>query len=97
MNFGDIPAQYSKYESSAVAILPVPFDMTSTWIKGADKGPETIIKASSHMELYDCVTQTEVYKEGICTLTPLEASDPEELFIKVRKKTSELIDHQKNT
>lgn len=41
--------------------------MTSTWIKGADKGPAAIIEASKNMELYDIETDSEVYKRGIYT------------------------------
>ena len=34
----------------------VPYDATSTWLKGADRGPEAIIEASSHLELFDIET-----------------------------------------
>lgn len=48
-------------------ILPVPFDRTSSWLKGSDKGAEAIIEASRHMELYDIETGSEVYKSGLHT------------------------------
>lgn len=66
-NFGALPKTYSSYKHSKVVILPVPFDRTSSWLKGSDKGPEAIIEASRHMELYDIETGSEVYKSGLHT------------------------------
>ncbi len=78
MNFGGIAPEYSAYESSPIVILPVPFDATSTWIKGADQGPDAILEASANMELYDIETDSEVYTKGIYTAGPvLEESSPE--------------------
>jgi len=84
MNFGGIAPEYSAYESSPIVILPVPFDATSTWIKGADQGPDAILEASANMELYDIETDSEVYTKGIFTADPvLEESSPEKLATKV--------------
>jgi agmatinase len=66
-NFGYLPKQYSEPENSAIVIIPVAYDGTSTWMKGADKGPEAIIEASANMELYDIETDSQVYKKGIFT------------------------------
>ena len=46
MNFGGNEVVYS-YPESAIAIIPVPYDGTSTWIKGADAGPEALLQASN--------------------------------------------------
>ena len=69
-NFGDLPEKYSDVDNSSIVIIPVAYDGTSTWIKGADKGPKAIIEASANMELYDIETDSEVYKQGIFTETP---------------------------
>jgi agmatinase len=80
MNFGGIPPACSLYESSPIVILPVPFDGTSTWIKGADKGPAAILEASANMELYDIETDSEVYLKGIHTADPvIEKTSPERM------------------
>jgi agmatinase len=42
-NFGGLPERYSNLKDARVVIVPVPYDQTSTWIKGADKGPAAII------------------------------------------------------
>jgi agmatinase len=72
LNFGCLPQEYSAPEAASVAIVPVPYDGTSTWLKGADKGPQAIIEASANMELYDIETDSEVYRKGIFTDKPLE-------------------------
>jgi len=38
-NFGAIPAEYAGDAAARIVVLPVPYDETSTWIKGADRGP----------------------------------------------------------
>jgi len=80
LNFGYLPEEYSNPENSTIVIIPVPYDGTSTWIKGADKGPEAIIEASANMELYDIETDSEVYKKGIFTDSPVQGlSFPEDV------------------
>lgn len=66
--YGDFEEQYTNYETAAIAILPVAYDGTSTWLKGADKGPQAILEASPNMEFYDIETDSEVFKQGIATL-----------------------------
>ena len=34
-NFGDLPAKYSEEGNSRIVVVPVPYDKTSTWLKGA--------------------------------------------------------------
>lgn len=95
-NFGDLPKEYSSEKNSQIVILPVPFDGTSTWIKGADKGPKAILEASANMELYDIETDSEVYKKGICLLPAItEKSSPEKMSAKVREAVGEQIKKKK--
>jgi len=67
INFGYLPEEYSDPENAGIIIIPVAYDGTSTWIKGADKGPTAIIEASANMELYDIETDSQVYRKGIYT------------------------------
>ncbi|MBI4439427.1 agmatinase [Candidatus Woesearchaeota archaeon] len=69
------------YDKSKIVVVPVPYDATSTWIKGADKGPDAIIDASPNLEFYDIETGSEVYKQGIFTDNPvLEKKSPEKMI-----------------
>lgn len=93
--YAGIPEKYSRIETARVVLIPVPYDGTSTWQKGADKGPEAFLAASENMELYDIETGTEVYKKGIYLENPIEDySTPEKLVSKVHNVTKSFI--QKN-
>jgi len=97
-NFGGLPDRYSNLKDALVVIVPVPYDQTSTWIKGADKGPAAIIEASANMELYDIETNSEVYLRGIYTDKAVEERDfPEAMVEAVRKRVGEYIKSGKFT
>ena len=94
IHYGDLPKQYAAESTSKVVIVPVPYDGTSTWVKGADKGPEALLEASANMELYDIETDTEVYKVGIYTAPAIEDDNsPEEMVSAVKEETEK---HLKN-
>ena len=96
INFGDLPQANSQLENSKIVILPVPYDGTSTWGKGADKGPAAIIEASANMELYDIETDSEVYKKNIFTAEPvIEKGGPEKMVKKVKSAVSGFLSQEK--
>lgn len=95
MHFGGYEI-VNDYRSAAIAIVPVPYDETSTYIKGADRGPDAIMEASPNLEFYDIETNSDIRSLGICTLEPVtEKSSPEALVIAVREKISALIKENK--
>lgn len=95
-SFGDFTPEQMRYESAAIAILPVPYDGTSTWIKGADRGPEALLDASFNLEFYDIETQTEVYRRGIATLEPItESGSPEAMAQEVERRMEQILDDGK--
>ena len=96
VHFGDITKQYAKLKESEIVILPIPYDGTSTWIKGADKGPEAILEASANMELYDIETDSEVYQQGIFTAPPVtENSSPEKMVEAAYQAAKKYVDADK--
>lgn len=70
-NFGNLEPAFSAYDTARVAVLPVPYDSTTTARAGAREGPMAIIDASADMELFDLVLEREPYKAGITTLPEL--------------------------
>lgn len=54
-------------DNARYVILGVPYDGTSTFVKGADKGPQAILDASDSLELYDIQYQYEGWLAGIHT------------------------------
>jgi agmatinase len=95
MNFGGYEVVYS-YPESAIVILPVPYDETSTYMKGADKGPDAIMEASVNLEFYDIETNSEAHLHGIFTVDPLtEKSSPVALVDAVYERVSFLLSEGK--
>ena len=94
--YAGIPEEYGRLEAAKVVLIPVPYDATSTWGKGADQGPEALLEASENMELYDIETGTEVYEQGIYLADAIEgASDPQDLVKKVHDTTKLYINKKK--
>ena len=67
-NFANLEPAFSAYATARVAVLPVPYDATTTARAGAREGPMAIIDASADMELYDLVLGREPFRAGITTL-----------------------------
>ncbi|MDY0779571.1 agmatinase [Tenacibaculum sp. IB213877] len=94
--YAGIPEKYAKLETAKVVLIPVPYDGTSTWQKGADKGPEAFLNASENMELYDIETKSEVYKEGVYLADAVtENSSPEAMVEAVHQTTKKYINKNK--
>ena len=94
--YAGIEDQFSKLDTSKIVLIPVPYDGTSTWQKGADKGPAAFLEASENMELYDIETQTEVYKQGIFIADAIiESQSPETMVNEVHKMTKKYIKRNK--
>ncbi len=95
-NYAGIPDEHAQLETAKVVLIPVPYDGTSTWGKGADKGPQAFLKASENMELYDIETDSEVYEQGIYLADPItEKGSPESMVNTVHKLSKEYIKRNK--
>lgn len=95
-NYAGIPDEFAQLETAKVVLIPVPYDGTSTWGKGADKGPDAFLDASENMELYDIETDSEVYKQGIHLTNPVTENDsPETMVDAVHKVTKAYIKRNK--
>ena len=80
--YAGIEEEALDYNNCHVLLQSIPYDGTSTWGKGADKGYEAFMNASDNMEIYDIETDTEPYKVGVYVLDPnLEKSSPEAMFL----------------
>ncbi len=71
-NFLAIEDEFSNYENSKVAILPVPYEATTSYGKGTGSAPEAIYKASHYVEFYDEELHREFcFEKGIASLPPM--------------------------
>ncbi len=84
-NFGGLPAKFTEYKKAQAVVVPVPFDLTTSWLPGTRRGPKALIEASGYVELYDIETKSEVYLRGIFTDKDVEAKSTEELNKKVHE------------
>lgn len=55
--------------TASVHVIPVPFDATTSYRKGAARGPEAVLRASRQVDLFDLMTGRP-YERGIAMLDP---------------------------
>ncbi len=79
------------YDESQIVVVPVPYDETSTWMRGADRGPEAIMYASEYMDFYDTEVGGDIRGKGIFTTDPvMEKTSPELMVTTVGNICTEL-------
>lgn len=68
-------------------VLPLPYDLTTSYQPGARRGPLALLEASTHLEWYDEELEVEVAGAGIATLPPVEVdtSGPAAMLERVRR------------
>ena len=57
-NFAMLSGKFAEYSNSKFAVVPVPYEQTTSYCRGTKNGPDAIIKASSEIELFDYETKT---------------------------------------
>jgi agmatinase len=84
--FAGIEESFHQLSKAEIVLIPVPYDGTSTWVKGADRGPDAFLEAAENMEIYDIETESEVYRQGIHLAEAItENSSPEAMTEAVHK------------
>ncbi len=84
-NFLGLEPEFSDPASARYAILPIPYDATTSYLPGARDGPRAVITASQQVERFDDQLQIEGHSAGIATLEPVEPdlSSPEGMHQRV--------------
>lgn len=94
--FGGIPLKYSDSKKASAYLTSIPYDGTSSWGKGANKGFKAFLEAAENMELYDIETDSEVYKKGIFISDAItEDRTPEAMFEATYAQTKKLLKTKK--
>jgi len=95
-NFGGLEGEHSALEGSRAVVLPVPYDLTTSYQGGARLGPRAILAASRNMELWDEEVGA-VYRSGIHTLPELEptAEGPEAMVARVEQAVDWILERGK--
>lgn len=97
MNFCGRDAGNPDLEDAKFVVIPVPYDLTSTYQTGSRRGPAAILDASCNMELYDEELRVETYLSGIHTMSFLEvdARGPEAMVRVIREEVARVLSSDK--
>src|SRR6476619_629068 len=95
--FGGTTPTMVGFDEARVVILPVPLDRTTSYVPGTRTGPHEILVASSHMELWEEETQTDVHSVGIYTLPEMEFpfASMDEVVDEIRRVAAEIVNRGK--
>ena len=84
--------EHAAARDAKFVILPVPYERTTSYGKGAKNGPAAILRASPQLEFWDEETKKENWKAGIVTLAPVDCGGGEEKFFgRLEKQTAGLL------
>ena len=95
-NFGGLADEFCDLERARAAVLPVPYDFSTSYQGGARWGPTAILSASQNMELWDEELGA-TYRAGVHTLPPLEATalGPEVMAARVEQAVRWILERGK--
>jgi agmatinase len=88
--FGGL-SEHAGYPEARFAILPLPYDDTASFQKGAAAGPDAILEVSSHLELFDIETGTEPHRAGIVTMAPVTPTDRPATYVNRVRDTADAL------
>src|SRR2546426_4728927 len=95
--FGGTTPTTTDFANARVVVFPAPLERTTSYVAGTRNGPHEILVASSHMELWDEETETDVHSIGIFTLPEMEFpyASMEEVMREIRRVVTELVTRDK--
>ena len=95
--FGGALPEPRSFDDSAIVILPVPVDRTTSYVGGTRNGPREILQASSHMELWDEELGVDIHRHGIFTLPEMELPFGElpEVLAEIKRVAHEILRRDK--
>ena len=96
LSFGG-PEVACDYGDAKFVVLPVPYDLTTSYMPGARRGPLAILEASHYLELYDIELKKSPIEEGVFTTSalPVSAAGPEAMIDTVEARIEELLNDGK--
>ena len=95
-SFLDMDEELGRLDNARYVLLPVPYDGTSTFVKGADKGPQAILDASDSLELYDVQYGIEACNAGIYTdHADYDFSTPDNMVQSIYQRVKHFLELQK--
>jgi agmatinase len=92
-NFLGLPRDTSTYEAARIVVLPIGFEMTTSYGAGTRGGPEAILAASRQVETYDAELDVDLVEAPIHTLDPMvpDFSSPGAMVERIRRVATRLL------
>lgn len=82
--FLDLPPDMCDPQNSRVVVLPIPYEASTSYVRGTARGPQSILAASSQVEWYDEARGDEPCRRGLSTLPALDCDGaPEEVMDRI--------------
>lgn len=96
-NFLGLPVEETDYQKSSVVVVPVPYEKTTSYMRGTGSGPAAIIEASHQVEFYDAELEQESFRPALHTLDPLNVaqSDAKKALELIEKSVGKILDDHK--
>jgi agmatinase len=95
LSFLGLPPEENPPERARAAVLPLPYDLTTSYQPGARRGPLAILEASTHLETYDEELDRETWREvGIVTLPAVvpDTSGPAATMARIERIARGVVD-----
>lgn len=94
LSFLGLPPGENPAEAARAAILPIPYDLTTSYQPGARRGPLAILEASTHLETYDDELARESWEGiGIVTLPAVvpDTAGPAATLARIEEAAQEVV------
>ena len=90
--FGGALPEPRSFEESAAVILPVPFDRTTSYVRGTRNGPRELLLASAQVELWDEEVGVDIHPRGMFTMPEVDLSSLtlQDAMDELRRVTTEI-------
>ena len=95
LSFLGMPAELNPPERARVVVLPIPYDLTTSYQPGARRGPLALLEASTHLETWDEELERETWEEiGIATAAAVvpDTSGPAATMARIERVAAALVD-----
>ncbi|MGC8916804.1 MAG: agmatinase [Thermoanaerobaculum sp.] len=95
VSFLGLPEDARVRTGPRVALLPIPYDLTTSYQPGARRGPIALLEASTHLETYDEELRwdltTRVQLETLAPVVP-DTSGPRATMARIRRAAEEILE-----
>lgn len=94
LTFLGLPPEENPPAAARAAVLPIPYDLTTSYQPGARRGPIAVLEASTHLETYDEELDEETWREvGILTLPAIvpDTTGPAATMGRIRDVAREVV------